>query len=112
MSNKLWVCRSTAENIARAEKYEYFKANDKYCLVITAETPERMAEVTPEAAQSLTMQDWAWIKSVGAKIKADKEYAEFQREQREFISRFEEELENAKRRMTDGGNSEHGGTGK
>ena len=107
--NKLWVCRSTAENITRAEKYEYFKANDKYCLIITDETPERMAEVTAEAAQSLTMQDLAWIKSVGEKIKADKEYAEFQRQQQEFLKRFEEEL---KGRMTDGRNSEHGGTGK
>ena len=53
--NKLWVCRSTAENIARAEKYEYFKANDKYCLVITDETPEKMAEVTEDAARSLTV---------------------------------------------------------
>lgn len=100
--NKLWVCRSTAENIARAEKYEYFKANEKYCLVITDDTPEKMAEVTAEAAKSLTMQDWAWIKAVGERIKAEKEYAEFQRQTDEFISRFEEELKNAKERMTNG----------
>ena len=98
--NKLWVCRSTAENIARAEKYEYFKANEKYCLVITDETPEKMAEVTEEAAKSLTMQDWTWIKAVGERIKAEIEYAEFQRQQREFLERFENEL---KGRMTDGG---------
>jgi len=107
--NKLWVCRSTAENIARAEKYEYFKANDRYCLVITNETPENMAEVTQEAAKSLTMQDMAWIKTVGEKIKAEKEYAEFQQQQKKFLERFEAEL---KGRMTDGGDSEHGGTGK
>lgn len=106
--NKLWVCRSTAENIARAEKYEYFKANEKYCLVITDETPDKMAEVTAEAAKSLTMQDWTWIKAVGERIKAEKEYAEFQRQQRDFISRFEKELENAKGRMTDGGEPGNG----
>lgn len=100
--NKLWVCRSTAENIARAEKYEYFKANEKYCLVIADEAPEKMAEVTAEAAKSLTMQDWAWIKAVSERIKAEKEYAEFQRQTDEFISRFEEELKNAKERMTNG----------
>ena len=100
--NRLWICRTTAENIERAEKYAYFKANDKYCLVITDETPEKMAEVTGEAAKSLTMQDWAWITSVGEKIKAEKEYAEFQRQTQEFISRLEHELENAKGRMTDG----------
>ena len=98
--NKLWVCRSTAENIARAEKYEYFKANEKYCLVITDEKPEKMAEVTAEAAKSLTMQDWTWIKTVGERIKAEQEYAEFQRQQKEFLQRFENEL---KGRMTDGG---------
>lgn len=103
--NKLWVCRSTAENIARAEKYEYFKANEKYCLVITAETPEKMAEVTPEAAKSLTMQDLTWIKAVGERIKAEKEYAEFQRQQKEFLVRFENEL---KGRMTDGGSPDGG----
>lgn len=108
--NRLWVCRSTAENIARAEKFTYFKANAKYCLVITDETPENMAEVTPEAARSLTMQDWTWIKAASERIKAEKEYAEFQRQQRDFISRFEKELENAKERMTDAGNPEHGGT--
>lgn len=106
--NRLWVCRSTAENIARAEKYEYFKANEKYCLVITDETPDKMAEVTAEAAKSLTMQDWTWIKAVGERIEAEKEYAEFQRQQREFISRFEKELENAKERMTDGGEPGNG----
>lgn len=100
--NRLWVCRSTAENIERAEKYEYFKANEKYCLVITDDTPEKMAEVTAEAAKSLTMQDWAWIKAVGERIKAEQEYAEFQRQTDEFISRFEEELKNAKERMTNG----------
>lgn len=98
--NRLWVCRSTAENIARAEKYEYFKANEKYCLVITDEKPEKMAEVTAEAAKSLTMQDWTWIKAVGERIKAEKEFAEFQRQQKEFLERFENEL---KGRMTDGG---------
>ena len=103
--NKLWVCRSTAENIAMAEKYEYFKANAKYCLVITDETPEKMAEVTAEAAKSLTMQDWTWIKAVGEKIKAEKEYAEFKRQQQEFLKRFEEEL---KGRMTDGGEPGNG----
>ena len=106
--NKLWVCRPTAENIARAEKYEYFKANERYCLVITDETPERMAEVTASAAKSLTMQDGTWIKAVSEKIKAEKEYAEFQRQQKEFISRFEEELKNAKERMTDGGDPGNG----
>ena len=106
--NKLWICRSTAENIERAEKYEYFKANERYCLVITDETPEKMAEVTANAARSLTMQDWTWIKAVGEKIKADKEYAAFQQQQKEFISRFEEELKNAKERMTDGGDPGNG----
>lgn len=105
--NKLWVCRSTAENIARAEKYEYFKANEKYCLVITDDTPEKMAEVTAEAAKSLTMQDWTWIKAVGERIKAEKEYAEFQRKQKDFLERFEAEL---KERMTDAGNPEYDGT--
>lgn len=104
--NKLWVCRSTAENIARAEKYEHFKANPKYCLVITDDTPDKMAEVTVEAAKSLTVQDWTWIKAVGEKIKADAEYAAFQQKQKEFLARFEEEL---KGRMTDGG-SPDGGT--
>lgn len=105
--NKLWICRSTAENIARAEKYEYFKANERYCLIITDETPDKMAEVTVEAAKSLTMQDWTWIKAVGERIKVDREYAEFQREQNEFLERFEAEL---KGRMTDAGNPEHAGT--
>lgn len=108
--NRLWVCRSTAENIERAEKYEYFKANERYCLVITDETPERMAEVTEDAAKSLTQQDWAWITAVGEKIKADLEYASFQQKQREFISRFEEELKNAKERMTNAGNPDGDGT--
>ena len=98
--NKLWVCRSTAENIARAEKDEYFKANEKYCLVVTDETPEKMAEVTEDAARSLTVQDWTWIRAVGEKIRAELEYTAFQREQREFLERFEAEL---KGRMTDGG---------
>lgn len=101
--NRLWVCRPTAENIERAEKYKYFKANDRYCLVITDETPEKMAEVTEDAARSLTVQDWAWIQAVGEKIKAEKEYAAFERQTKEFISRFEEELRSAKERMTDGG---------
>lgn len=108
--NRLWVCRSTAENIARAEKYEYFKANAKYCLVITDETPEKMAEITGDAVRSLTVQDWAWIKSVGDKIRTEEEYREFQRQQREFISRFEEELKNAKEGLTDGGDHESGRT--
>lgn len=103
--NKLWICRSTAENIARAEKYEYFKANERYCLVITDDTPEKMAEVTADAAQSLTVLDWAWITSVGEKIKADLEYAEFQRQQKEFLERFEAEL---KGRMTDAGDPDGG----
>ena len=107
--NKLWICRTTAENIERAEKYEYFKANDKYCLVVTDETPEKMAEVTADAAKSLTAQDWAWITSVGEKIRAEAEYTSFQRETKEFISRFEKELENAKGRMTDGGSPDGGG---
>ena len=106
--NKLWVCRSTAENITRAEKYEYFKANDKYCLVITDETPEKMAEVTGDAARALTVQDWAWIKTVGEKIKAEQELKAFEKEQKEFLERFETEL---KGRMTDGGNSDGDGTG-
>lgn len=105
--NKLWVCRSTAENITRAEKYEYFKANDKYCLVITDETPEKMAEVTVDAARSLTMQDWEWIQTVGAKIKAELEYKAFSEKQKEFLERFEMEL---KGRMTDGGNPNGDGT--
>lgn len=105
--NRLWICRSTAENIKRAEKYEYFKANEKYCLVITEDKPEKMAEVTVEAAKSLTMQDWTWIKAVGERIKADKEYAEFQREQKDFLERFEAEL---KERMTDAGYPEYDGT--
>lgn len=103
--NKLWVCRSTAENIARAEKYEYFKANEKYCLVITDETPEKMAEVTDDAAKSLTVQDWTWITAVGEKIKAEKEYEAFQQQQKEFLKRFEAEL---KGRMTDGGDPGNG----
>lgn len=103
--NKLWVCRSTAENIARAEKYEYFKANDKYCLVITDETPEKMAEVTDDAARSLTVQDWTWIKAVSDKIKAEQEYRAFQEKQKEFLERFEAEL---KGRMTDGGDPGNG----
>lgn len=103
--NKLWVCRSTAENIARAEKYEYFKANEKYCLVITDEVPEKMAEVTDDAAKSLTVQDWTWITAVGEKIKAEKEYEAFQQQQKEFLKRFEAEL---KGRMTDGGDPGNG----
>lgn len=98
--NKLWICRSTAENIARAEKYEYFLANNRYCLVITDETPDKMAEVTEEAAKSLTAQDWAWIRAAGEKIKAEQEYNEFQRMQRDFLVRFEEELRG---RMPNGG---------
>lgn len=105
--NRLFICRSTAENIERAEKYEYFKANERYCLVITDETPEKMAEVTGEAAKSLTQQDWTWINAVGEKIKADLEYAEFQRKQTEFLKRFEAEL---KGRMTDAGNPDGDGT--
>ena len=105
--NRLWVCRSTAENITRAERYEYFKANDKYCLVITDETPEKMAEVTDDAALSLTTQDWEWIKTVGAKIKAEQEFKAFAEKQREFLERFEEEL---KGRMTDGGHPDGDGT--
>lgn len=103
--NKLWVCRSTAENIARAEKYEYFKANQKYCLVITDDTPEKMARVDEEVAKSLTMQDWTWIKAAGEKIKAEQEYAAFQKQQKEFLERFEKEL---KERMADGGKSGDG----
>lgn len=106
--NRLWVCRSTAGNIARAEKYEFFKANDKYCLVITDETPEKMAEVTSDAARSLTVQDWEWIRTVGAKIKAEQEYKAFAEKQKEFLERFEEEL---KGRMTNVGNSDGDGTG-
>ena len=83
--NRLWVCRSTAENITRAEKYEYFKANDKYCLVITDEEPTAMAEITGDAVRSLTVQDWEWIKSVGAKIKAEQEYKAFEQEQKKFL---------------------------
>lgn len=105
--NKLWVCRSTAENITRAEKYEYFKANDKYCLVITDETPDKMAEVTGDAVRSLTAQDWAWIKTVGEKIKAETEYSVFQQQQKEFLERFEEEL---KERMNNAGNPDGDGT--
>lgn len=104
--NRLWVCRSTAENITRAEKYEYFKANDKYCLVITDETPDKMAEVKGDAVKSLTVQDWTWIKTVGEKIKAEQEYAAFQQKQKEFLKRFEMEL---KERMENGG-SPNGGT--
>ena len=103
--NKLWVCRSTAENIKRAEKYEYFKANEKYCLVITDETPDKMAEVQGDAVKSLTVQDWTWIKAVGEKIKADTEYTAFQQQQKEFLERFEAEL---KGRMTDAGNPDGG----
>lgn len=106
--NRLWVCRSTAENIERAEKYEYFKANEKYCLVITDETPEKMAEISGDAARSLTAQDWAWIKTVGDKIKAEQELKAFSEKQKDFLVRFEEEL---KGRMTDGGNSDGVGTG-
>lgn len=100
--NKLWVCRSTAENIERAEKYEYFKANERYCLVITDETPEKMAEVSGDAAKSLTQQDWAWITAVGEKIKADKEYEEFTRQTEDFLNRFEAELKKKKEGLTDG----------
>lgn len=106
--NKLWVCRSTAENIERAEKYEYFKANERYCLVITDETPEKMAEISGDAARSLTAQDWEWIKTVGDKIKAEQELKAFTEKQKDFLVRFEEEL---KGRMTDGGNSDGVGTG-
>lgn len=105
--NKLWVCRSTAENITRAEKYEYFKANDKYCLVITDETPDKMAVVAGDAVRSLTAQDWAWIKTVGEKIKAETEYSVFQQQQKEFLERFEEEL---KERMNNAGNPDGDGT--
>lgn len=108
--NKLWICRSTAENIERAEKYEYFKANEKYCLIITDQTPEKMAEVTKDAAVYLAMQDWAWIKAVGAKIKAEREYDEFTEKSKEFIRRFEDELIKAKEGLTDAGNSEGGRT--
>lgn len=104
--NRLWVCRSTAENIARAEKYEYFKANEKYCLVITDEEPEKMAEISGEAANSLTVQDWTWIKAVSDKIRAEQEYELFQRQQRDFISRFEAELKNAKEGLTNGGSAD------
>lgn len=106
--NKLWVCRTTAENIERAEKYEHFKANSKYCLVITDETPEKMAEVTAEAAKSLTMQDWAWITSVGEKLKAEAEYNAFQRQTREFLDRFEAELIKQKEGLTDAGKPDGG----
>lgn len=105
--NKLWVCRSTAENIERAEKYPYFKANQKYCLVITDETPEKMAEVSADAAKSLTLQDWEWIKAVGEKIKAEAEYAAFQQQQKEFLKRFEAEL---KERMNDARSPDGSGT--
>lgn len=107
--NRLWICRTTAENIRRAEKYQYFKANEKYCLVITDETPEKMAEVTGDAVKSLTQQDWAWIKYVGERIKADAEYAAFQRQQKDFLARFEEELIKQKEGLTDGGNPDGGG---
>ena len=109
--NKLWVCRSTAENITRAEKFEYFKANEKYCLVITDKTPEKMAEVTSDAARSLTMQDWEWIQAVGAKIKAEQELKAISERQKEVLERFEEELIKAKGRMTDGGHPDGDGTG-
>lgn len=95
--NKLWVCRSTAENIARAEKYEYFKANEKYCLVITDDTPEKMAKVTDDAAKSLTVQDWTWITAVGAKIKAEQEYKAFQEEQKSFLNALKKNSSNRKR---------------
>lgn len=108
--NKLWVCRTTTENIRRAEKYEYFKANEKYCLVITDEKPEAMAEVTAEAAASLTLQDWAWISAVGEKIKAEKEYEEMQAQQQAFLSRFEAELKKLKEGSDHAGNPDGGGT--
>ena len=108
--NRLWVCRSTAENIARAEKYEYFKANSQYCLVITDETPEKMAEVDGDAAKSLTVQDWTWINSVSAKIKADQEYKAFQEEQNTFLKRFEAELIKQKEGLTHGRNPSESGT--
>ena len=106
--NRLWVCRSTAENIERAEKYEYFKANEKYCLVITDETPEKMAEISGDAAKSLTDQDWEWIKTVGEKIKAERELKAFTEKQKDFLVRFEDEL---KERMKDAGNLYGNGTG-
>lgn len=99
---RLWVCRSTAENIARAEKYEYFKANEKYCLVITEQEPEKMAEVTSDAASSLTQQDWTWIKAVGEKIRAETEYRLLQEEQKKFLNRFEAELRRMKEGQSDG----------
>lgn len=102
--NRLWVCRSTAENIKRCEAYQYFKANDRYCLVITDEEPEKMAEVKGKSAESLTMQDWQWISTVGEKIKAEKEYEAMQREQKEFLERFEAEL----KKMTKEGNADAG----
>lgn len=106
--NKLWVCRSTAENIERAEKYEYFKASEKYCLVITDETPEKMAEISGDAAKSLTEQDWEWIKTVGEKIKAERELKAFAEKQKDFLVRFEDEL---KERMKDAGYLYGNGTG-
>lgn len=106
--NRLWVCRSTAENIERAEKFEYFKANERYCLVITDETPEKMAEVTEEAAKSLTQQDWAWITAVGNKIKADAEYRELTEKTKEVLNRFEAELIKAKEGRENAGDPDGG----
>ena len=109
--NRLWICRSTAENITRCEAYEYFKANERYCLVVTDEEPEKMAEVKGKAAESLTMQDWVWISAVGEKIRAEKEYAELQRQHTAFLGRFEDELKKmTKEGKADAGDPDGGGT--
>lgn len=110
--NKLFVCRSTAENIKRCEEYRFFKANDLYCLVITDETPEAMAEVDETAAKDLTRQDWAWISAVGDTIKAEAEYARFQTETQNFLRRFEEELIREKEGSDHAGDPDGGGTGE
>lgn len=106
--NRLYVCRSTAENIKRAEKFKYFKANERYILVISEDAPDRMAEITGDTAGSLTQQDWAWINAVGDSIKAEKDYEEFSRQSKEFIKRFEDELIKRKEGLENGGSSGDG----
>lgn len=109
--NKLWICRSTEENIKRCEEYQFFKANDRYCLVITDGTPEKMAEIDNDAAKFLTMQDWMWIRTVGEKIRAEAEYEALQAEQKKFLERFESELRKMKEGSENAGDPD-GGSGE
>ena len=106
--NKLWICRSTEENIKRCEEYPYFTANERYCLVITDRTPEKMAEIGNDAAKFLTAQDWIWVRAVGEKIRAEVEYEALQEEQKKFLERFEAELRKMKEGSDNAGNPDGG----